>query len=237
MKILYIFIFSLLFTVECPAADDVVFMLDRNAALGQGHIAVMVGSEAAGWHYVSINGTAGGAKPWGVSVNADTGALVTDSSGLKIANLRKAVRRACVINPDEKHNYSMFRRIRTSRAEDFHILQEIKKTASKFLYGIIGPGNSCIDVAQNAFSSLVKLRKLDKNGSVPGQTDLIPKNWFRKIDNRIRAVNHRASNRLKIIKFYHKTNKNKEPAANKPSRMIPRHLRDNLYARLQYCGF
>ena len=186
---------------------DIVFMLDKSAALGQGHIAVMIGCEAFGWHYVSINGTAGGSKPWGVNINADTGIFIIDTSGAKISNVRRAVRRACEINPLEKHNYILFRRLRASRSEDSEILSAIKKTASSVLYGIIGPGSSCIDVAQTAFSKLVKIRKLDKNGSVPGQSDLIPKNWFRKIDNRVKIVNRRSENRRNIIKFYHKTNK------------------------------
>ena len=202
--------FCFLFLIMVTASEvfgDIVFMLDRNAALKQGHNAVMVGCEALGWHYVSINGTAGAAKPWGVNINADTGILVTDTSGLKISNMRRAVRRVCEINPLEKHNYGLFRRIRTSLSEDSEILSEIKKTASSVLYGIIGPGHSCIDVAQTAFSSLVKIRKVDKNGSVPGQSDLIPKNWFRKIDNRVKIVNRRSQNRHNIIRFYHKTNK------------------------------
>jgi hypothetical protein len=62
-------------------------------------------------------------------------------------------------------------------------------------------------VAQTAFATLVKLRKLDSGGSVPGQSDLIPQKWFRKLDNRIRDVNRRSKNRLAAIRFYHRTNK------------------------------
>ena len=201
-------IFALIMTFATSAARaDVVFMLDKKAAFGNGHIAVLIGSEAAGWHYVSINGTAGAPKPWGENVNADTGILITDTLGVKISNLRRAVRRCCEINPLEKHNYTFFRRIRTSRSEDEQILSEIKKTASTSLYGIIGPGQSCIDVAQTAFATLVKLRKLDSGGSVPGQSDLIPQKWFRKLDNRIRDVNRRSKNRLVAIRFYHRSNK------------------------------
>ncbi|MCR5454581.1 MAG: hypothetical protein K6F33_06310 [Bacteroidales bacterium] len=194
-------------TIATAANADIVFMLDKKAAHGNGHIAVLIGSEAAGWHYVSINGTAGAAKPWGASVNADTGALVVDYNGTKISNLRRAIRQSCVINPNEKHNYLFFRRIKTARSEDIEILKEIKQTASSLLYGIIGPGKSCIDVAQTAFATLVKSRKLDNNGSIPGQSDLIPKNWFRKLDNRIREVNRHCKNRYIAIKFYHRTNK------------------------------
>ena len=201
-------IFTLILTFATTAARaDIVFMLDKKAAFGNGHIAVLTGSEAAGWHYVSINGTAGAPKPWGENVNADTGILITDTSGVKISNLRRAVRRSCEINPLEKHNYTFFRRIRTSRSEDEQILSEIKKTASTNLYGIIGPGQSCIDVAQTAFATLVKLRNLDAGGSIPGQSDLIPQKWFRKLDNRIRDVNRRSKNRLAAIRFYHRTNK------------------------------
>lgn len=201
-------IFTLILTFAASAASaDIVFMLDKKAAHKNGHIAVLTGSEAAGWHYVSINGTAGAPKPWGKSVNADTGILIVDTAGFKISNLRRAVRRSCEINLLEKHNYTFFRRLRTSRSEDEQILSEIKKTASTNLYGIIGPGQSCIDVAQTAFATLVKLRNLDAGGSVPGQSDLIPQKWFRKLDNRIRDVNRRSQNRLSAIRFYHRTNK------------------------------
>lgn len=198
---------TVLVMIISEARADIVFMLDRKAAFGNGHIAVLTGSEAAGWHYVSINGTAGAPKPWGENVNADIGILITDTAGNKIFNLRRAVRRSCEINPLEKHNYTFFRRLKTSRSEEDAILSETQKTASTSLYGIIGPGQSCIDVAQTAFATLVKLRNLDNGGSVPGQSDLIPQKWFRKLDNRIREVNRRCQNRRSAIKFYHKTNK------------------------------
>ena len=187
------------------ATADIVFLLDKNAAFRQGHIAVLIGSEFKGWHYISINGTQTGSKPWGVNFNADTGAVLMDSNGKKISNLRLAIHSACVVNPLRNHNYGLFRRLQTSSSEDLKILSEVKKIAESWIYGVFGPGNSCIDVAQKAFSTLVKLRCLDKNGSVPGKTDLIPKNWFRKIDNRIKSANKRSKNNK--IRFYRPLNK------------------------------
>lgn len=191
----------------CAARCDVVFVLDKKAAFGNGHIAVMVGSETAGWRYVSINGTPGMAKPWGVNTLADNGVLITDTAGVEIGNLRRAIRRANSVNSEKKHHYVVFRRLRSSALEDSAVMAAAMLTASEYLYGIVGPGQSCIDVAQTAFATLVRLRSLDQNGSVPGQTDLIPKNWFRKLAIRVRIVNRAARKSQNAIRFYHKINK------------------------------
>ena len=156
----------------CAAWCDIVFVLDKKAAFGNGHIAVMVGDEQRGWHYVSINGTAGMPKPWGFNALADRDILITDTSGTAVGNLRQAIRRADIVNGSKRHRYAVFRRIRASADEDSAVLNAAIQAASGYLYGIAGPGQSCIDVAQTAFSALVRLRQLDQNGSVPGQTDL-----------------------------------------------------------------
>lgn len=172
-------------------STDIIFILDNDAAFHQGHIAVLIGSENTGWRYVSINGTGSVPTPWGINTNPDTGTIITDESGQHIRNLRRAIRRACEINPKEHHQYRHFKRIHTTAEEDSAALSASINIASVTLYGIIGPGQSCIDVAQNAFSALVKKRKLDKKGAVPGHTDLIPKRWFRKIEMRIKTANRR----------------------------------------------
>lgn len=191
----------------CAAWCDIVFVLDKKAAFGYGHIAVMVGDEQRGWHYVSINGTAGMPKPWGFNTLADRDILITDTSGAAVGNLRQAIRRADIVNGSKRHRYAVFRRIRASADEDSAVLNAAIQAASGYLYGIAGPGQSCIDVAQTAFSALVRLRQLDQNGSVPGQTDLIPKNWFRKLAARVRAVNRASRNNPNAIRFYRKINK------------------------------
>lgn len=173
-------------------STDVIFILDSCAAFGNGHIAVLIGNENTGWHYVSINGTGSMAKPWGINTNADTGIVITDEAGLRIRGLKRAIRRACEINPNERHRYRQFKRIKTTAEEDSAVLSAAKNTASSIVYGIIGPGQSCIDVAQSAFSALVKKRRLDKRGNAPGRTDLIPKRWFRKIELRIKIANRRS---------------------------------------------
>lgn len=173
-------------------STDIIFILDSCAAFGNGHIAVLIGNENTGWHYVSINGTGSMAKPWGINTNADTGIVITDEAGLRIRGLKRAIRRACEINPNERHRYRQFKRIKTTAEEDSAVLSAAKNTASSIVYGIIGPGQSCIDVAQSAFSALVKKRRLDKRGNAPGRTDLIPKRWFRKIELRIKIANRRS---------------------------------------------
>lgn len=170
-------------------STDIIFILDDDAAFRQGHIAVLVGNEITGWHYVSINGTGTVPTPWGINTNADTGTVITDEAGLRIRGLKRAIRRACEINPKERHRYRHYKRIKTTAEEDSAVLSAAKNTASAIVYGIIGPGQSCIDVAQSAFSTLVKKRRLDKKGNVPGHTDLIPKRWFRKIELRIKIAN------------------------------------------------
>lgn len=173
-------------------STDIIFILDDDAAFRQGHIAVLVGNEITGWHYVSINGTGTVPTPWGINTNADTGTVITDEAGLRIRGLKRAIRRACEINPKERHRYRHYKRIKTTAEEDSAVLSAAKNTASAIVYGIIGPGQSCIDVAQSAFSALVKKRRLDKRGNVPGHTDLIPKRWFRKIELRIKIANRRS---------------------------------------------
>ena len=207
LKFHTLLIMSFLPLIGYGGRNDIIFLLDKNAAGNQGHIAILIGNEIIGWHYVSINGTGDGAKPWGISLNADIGTSITDSTGKIVHNPRKAIHRANIINPYEKHTYDFFRRIETSISEDNIALNAAKNVASAAIYGIIGPGQSCIDVAQAAFGAVVKARNLDKNGSVPGQIDLIPKNWFRKLDNRVRQANSRLKGRKNSIKFTHPLNK------------------------------
>lgn len=198
----------------CAAWCDIVFVLDKKAAFGNGHIAVMVGDEQRGWHYVSINGTAGMPKPWGFNTLADRNILITDTSGAVVGNLRQAIHRADIVNGSKRHRYAVFRRIMASADEDSAVLDAAIQAASGYLYGIAGPGQSCIDVAQTAFSALVRLRQLDRNGSVPGKTDLIPKNWFRKLAARVRTVNRTSRNNTNAIRFYRKINKKEKMAVN-----------------------
>ena len=192
MKLRTTLILLMLAVAGMGKSTDIIFILDSCAAFGNGHIAVLIGNENTGWHYVSINGTGSMAKPWGINTNADTGIVITDEAGLRIRGLKRAIRRACEINPNERHRYRQFKRIKTTAEEDSAVLSAAKNTASSIVYGIIGPGQSCIDVAQSAFSALVKKRRLDKRGNAPGRTDLIPKRWFRKIELRIKIANRRS---------------------------------------------
>ena len=192
MKLITTLILLMLAVAGMGKGTDIIFILDSCAAFGNGHIAVLIGNENTGWHYVSINGTGSMAKPWGINTNADTGIVITDEAGLRIRGLKRAIRRACEINPNERHRYRQFKRIKTTAEEDSAVLSAAKNTASSIVYGIIGPGQSCIDVAQSAFSALVKKRRLDKRGNAPGRTDLIPKRWFRKIELRIKIANRRS---------------------------------------------
>ena len=145
--------------------------------------------------------------PWGANNNPDKGILITDTEGVAIGNLRHAIRRANSVNSVKKHHYLVFRRLCSSADEDSAAMVAAVRTASEYLYGIAGPGQSCIDVALSAFSALVKLRALDQNGYVPGQSDLVPKNWFRKLAIRVRIVNRAARKSQNAIRFYRKINK------------------------------
>ena len=206
-KVRLVVLIAILLQLSYAARCDIVFVLDKKAAFGNGHIAVMVGDEQRGWHYVSINGTAGMPKPWGFNTLADRDILITDTSGAAVGNLRQAIRRANSVNSVKKHHYLVFRRLCSSADEDSAVMVAAVRTASEYLYGIAGPGQSCIDVALSAFSALVKLRALDQNGYVPGQSDLVPKNWFRKLAARVRTINRAARKSQNAIRFYHKINK------------------------------
>ena len=76
------------------------------------------------------------------------------------------------------------------------------KTSNAKYYGVAGPGNSCIDVAQSAFASVATSRKgINNSGmieatgeAIPGESDLIPKNWYDKLSKRITRVNMNINN-------------------------------------------
>ena len=69
-------------------------------------------------------------------------------------------------------------------------------------YGVAGPGKSCIDVAQSAFASVANSREGNNNlgmieatkEAIPGESDLIPKNWYDKLSKRITRVNMNINN-------------------------------------------
>ena len=186
-----------------PDGKDIVFLLDREAANGYGHAAVLIGNETSGWKYVSINGTGGG-NPWGKNRNPDSGTPIVDSNGKVVTDLKKAVLTANSINSNlkEHHSYDDYTRIATSTAEDKQALSAAMKTSKAKYYGVAGPGKSCIDVAQSAFASVANSRKGFNNSgmieatgeAIPGESDLIPKNWYDKLSKRITRVNMNINN-------------------------------------------
>jgi len=186
-----------------PDGKDIVFLLDREAANGFGHAAVLIGNETSGWKYVSINGTGGG-NPWGKNRNPDSGMSIVDSNGKVVTDLKKAVLRANSINSylKEHHSYDDYTRIATSTAEDKQALSAAMKTSKAKYYGVAGPGKSCIDVAQSAFASVANSREGNNNlgmieatkEAIPGESDLIPKNWYDKLSKRITRVNMNINN-------------------------------------------
>ena len=186
-----------------PDGKDIVFLLDREAANGYGHAAVLIGNETSGWKYVSINGTGGG-NPWGKNRNPDSGTPIVDSNGKVVTDLKKAVLRANSINSylKEHHSYDDYTRIATSTAEDKQALSAAMKTSNAKYYGVAGPGKSCIDVAQSAFASVANSREGNNNlgmieatkETIPGESDLIPKNWYDKLSKRITRVNMNINN-------------------------------------------
>lgn len=114
----------------------------------------------------------------------------------------KAIQRANVINPKEnEHTYDQFRRVKSTEKENVNSLKEASESANTKEYGICGPGKSCIDVAQAAFGSLVKDRGLDDDGDIPGESDLIPNNWFDKLPARLEEANENAEGSEKKIEF------------------------------------
>ena len=186
-----------------PDGKDIVFLLDREAANGFGHAAVLIGNETSGWKYVSINGTGGG-NPWGKNRNPDSGTPIVDSNGKVVTDLKKAVLTANSINSNlkEHHSYDDYTRIATSTAEDKQALSAAMKTSNAKYYGVAGPGKSCIDVAQSAFASVANSREGNNNlgmieatgEAIPGESDLIPKNWYDKLSKRITLVNMNINN-------------------------------------------
>jgi len=87
------------------ATKDIIFIVDKEAANGNGHIAVLIGDEKRGWTYISMNGTGEGAIAWAKSKNADTNTKIVDAKGKLISDPMKAIQRANVINPNENDQY------------------------------------------------------------------------------------------------------------------------------------
>ncbi|MBR5642650.1 MAG: hypothetical protein IKW77_00510, partial [Salinivirgaceae bacterium] len=103
-KVRLVVLIAILLQLSYAARCDIVFVLDKKAAFGNGHIAVMVGNETVGWRYISINGTPVMPMPWGANNNPDKGILITDTEGAAIGNLRHAIRRANSVNSVKKHH-------------------------------------------------------------------------------------------------------------------------------------
>jgi len=192
------------------SVDDIIFLLDREKAHKNGHMAVLIGDEKNGWTYYSINGTGEGARMYGFSKDADKGTSIVDGYKNKILNMKKAIIAANNINVNEEHSYDGYKRIKTSNSEDKNAGKKVKKVTETTLYGIAGPGKSCIDTAQEAFKSVVEDRDLDAQfwkifkDNISGEDDLIPNNWFDKLEKRIEAVNKNKTNNSNPIKIISK---------------------------------
>ncbi|MCB9234795.1 MAG: hypothetical protein H6581_24290 [Bacteroidia bacterium] len=195
--------------------NDIIFIIDKEVVSGMGHIAVLIGSEEEGWRYVSINGTGEGASAWGENKNADLGTLITDLEGKLICDPFLAIDRANTINPLETHSYDFAKRMKTSIDEDEASLSKAKETASTKLYGVCLFGKSCIDVAQSAFATIVNRRNLDDKGEVPGENDLIPINWFDKVENRATIANENARNEEEKIEVISLLKQSQNPTLEK----------------------
>lgn len=110
-----------------------------------------------------------------------------------------AILRANNINPEENdHSYDVSLRMKTSNVEDVLALQASAASAANGQYAIVGPGKSCIDVAQEAFKTIVEMRTLEQPEDVPGKNDLIPNNWFNKLEKRVDELNAEAPAAKKI---------------------------------------
>lgn len=187
--------------------EDIIFLIDKKAASGYGHGAVLIGNEQDGWTYISMNGTGEGASPKGDSKNPDIKTAIVDADGNKITDPIKAMEMANSINPNEEHSYDSFKRIETTKEEDANAIKEASEVASDGTYSIAGPGSSCIDVMQAAFGSVVKDRNLDASWyenwkeNIPGESDLIPNNWFNKLEKRIEEANNNGNKDSKKIKI------------------------------------
>nr|MBK9649932.1 RHS repeat-associated core domain-containing protein [Bacteroidota bacterium] len=180
-----------------PDGKDIIFIIDREAAGTAGHIAVLIGNEKTGWRYVSINGTTGKTKPWGRSEYADKGTKIMDEKTILITNPREAMIRANSINPStDKHSYDEFIHIVTTEQEDNVALIMANKAASEEIYGITGPGNSCIDVAIAAFKSVVVNRGGEICGTpayIDGEDESIPNLFFNRLPSFVSTANIRIS--------------------------------------------
>ncbi len=190
-----------------PDGRDIVIVTDRDGASGNGHGAVIIGSEKTGWRYVSENGTGEGAKPFGRNVNPDLGNKIGNGQNQWKAgtSLQTVLEKIQDTNPKEKHDYTSYSRIETSPLEDQMAYDAAFKQASmqqkSYLtfpappveagYSIFG--SSCIDVPQEALMAVVHSRMGESLSYYEeykwGFDDLKPNIWHAKIQIYLDRIN------------------------------------------------
>lgn len=185
-----------------PDGGDIIILTDSQSVdpLGDngdslGHAAILIGSKETGWRYVSMNGTgADSAKPLGIALDSDLG----DTKGQNLFSAGLTAEEVIVIiqksNLEAHHNYDKTIRITTTPTEDDIAYKAAKAEAANSLYGVAGPGSSCIDPCQSGLYAVVKSRYVNdkmsswkrnyralslwNNSPAFGFQDLIPNNWF-----------------------------------------------------------
>jgi len=198
----YVFVGNMPLIAIDEDGKDIIFIIDKEKAEDNGHIAVLIGNETDGWNYVSLNGTGETPKAYGEIKNSDD-KKITTTDGAVITDPIQAILRANVINPNEKHTYDAGKRIKTTKKEDAGAIIKAVEIASKEIYGIAGPGVSCIDVALKAYESIVEGRDLDESwyeifdDNVEGEDDLIPNNWYDKLEERVNDANKNSTKEKK----------------------------------------
>lgn len=137
-----------------PDGRDVIFINDTKAVGGLGHGSVIIGNSTEGWFYYSLNGTEGDkGKPFGNSFNPDIGIELKSRSN-NVNDLITEVNN--VDEGSEKHSYTKYIRVKTSKEEDELMKAKAEKAASVKKYILIG--QSCINVQKETYKALVSRR-------------------------------------------------------------------------------
>jgi RHS repeat-associated protein len=170
-----------------PTGRDVIFINASKAVPAGittlGHGAVIIGNSVDGWKYYSINGVVNSSSPYGDSKNAD----VETNLGY-VDNTDQIVQKANTVNPNEKHEYDRYVRIKTTPEEDKLMMKKATDVSSSKKYIFIG--SSCLDVQKSVYSVIADCRFPLSSLLIQGPLrEVIPNRWIQLLPSAFNTMN------------------------------------------------
>lgn len=166
-----------------PDGRDVIFLNATKGAHGTGHASVIIGNSTAGWFYYSLNGTES-QSVYGNSHKPDIGTFLGHGR-----NIRKLIKDANTVNPEESHEYDRFVVLKTTTEEDNAMKVKATEAASVKKYIVVG--QSCLNVAKAAYTSVVdgRVGYWHNYSDMDLRNDLMPNTWFENLPETFNHLN------------------------------------------------